>query len=84
METKYYTGAIVVYHHVNAYEEEGHVIVDVIGYEDTSLYEMFYLSKLKENNGSPDDSYSKPSYQRFVLPLHSDKVGEGHCTRWEI
>ncbi|KAL3040941.1 hypothetical protein OYC64_011844 [Pagothenia borchgrevinki] len=77
LETKYYTGAMVVYHHVNAFEDDGHVIFDVIAYSDTSLYNMFYLSKLKE--GFHDESYSKPSYKRFVLPVHSDKgvaVGE--------
>ncbi|KAK5850164.1 hypothetical protein PBY51_014435 [Eleginops maclovinus] len=79
LETKYYTRAMVVYHHVNAFEDDGHVIFDVIAYSDTSLYDMFYLSKLKENPGFQDDSYSTPSYKRFVLPVHSDKgvaVGE--------
>lgn len=63
---------MVVYHHVNAFEDDGHVIFDVIAYSDTSLYDMFYLSKLKE--GLQDESYSKPSYKRFVLPVLSDKV----------
>lgn len=77
VETKYYTGAVVVYHHVNAYEEDGHVIFDVIAYKDNSLYNMFYMSKLKENAGFHDEAYSKPSYKRFVLPLQSDKVRGG-------
>uniref|UniRef100_A0A665V2M5 Beta,beta-carotene 15,15'-dioxygenase-like n=1 Tax=Echeneis naucrates TaxID=173247 RepID=A0A665V2M5_ECHNA len=79
VETKFYTGAMVVYHHVNAFEDDGHVVFDVIAYKDTSLYDMFYLSKLKENTGFPDENYSKPSYKRFVIPVHSDKgiaVGE--------
>lgn len=70
---------MIVYHHVNAYEEEdGHLVFDVIAYEDNSLYDMFYLSKLKGNTGEPDENYSKPNYKRFVLPL-TDKVGR---TRW--
>ncbi|XP_054479186.1 beta,beta-carotene 15,15'-dioxygenase [Anoplopoma fimbria] len=73
VETKYYTGAMVVYHHVNAFEDDGHVIVDVIAYKDNSLYDMFYLSKLKESSSFRDDSYSKPSYKRFALPVESDK-----------
>ncbi|XP_017285368.1 beta,beta-carotene 15,15'-dioxygenase [Kryptolebias marmoratus] len=79
VEMKYYTGAMVVYHHVNAFEDDGHVVFDVIAYNDISLYEMFYLSKLKEAAGSQSEGYSKPSYRRFVLPIHSDKsvaVGE--------
>ncbi|XP_069573047.1 beta,beta-carotene 15,15'-dioxygenase [Brachyistius frenatus] len=78
-ETKYYTEAMVVYHHVNAFEEDGHVVFDVIAYNDNSLYDMFYLSKLRGKAGHPDNSYSKPSYRRFALPVQSDKgvaVGE--------
>ncbi|XP_062297682.1 beta,beta-carotene 15,15'-dioxygenase isoform X2 [Scomber scombrus] len=79
VETKYYTGAMIVYHHVNAFEDNGHVIFDVIAYSDSSLYDMFYLSKLKQNAEFHDDSYSKPGYKRFALPVQSDKgaaVGE--------
>uniref|UniRef100_A0A3B4AVD9 Uncharacterized protein n=1 Tax=Periophthalmus magnuspinnatus TaxID=409849 RepID=A0A3B4AVD9_9GOBI len=78
VETKYYTGAMVVYHHVNAFEEDGHVVFDVIAYRDNSLYNMFYLSKLKEA-GSHDDGYVQPNCRRFVLPVRSDKgvaIGE--------
>lgn len=75
VETKYYTGVMIVYHHVNAFEDDGHVVVDVIAYNDNSLYDMFYLSKLKESAAFNDGGYSKPSYRRFALPIHSNKVG---------
>ncbi|XP_076014027.1 beta,beta-carotene 15,15'-dioxygenase [Genypterus blacodes] len=74
VETKYYSGAMVVYHHVNAFEDEGHVVFDVIAYDDCSLYDMFYLNKLKQ--GTSDEGYSNPKYRRFVLPVHSDKGSE--------
>ncbi|XP_036442999.1 beta,beta-carotene 15,15'-dioxygenase [Colossoma macropomum] len=68
---KYYTGSMVVYHHVNAFEEDGHVIFDVIAYDDNSLYDMFYLDKLKEQDTSgPSKTFSKPKCKRFVLPLN--------------
>lgn len=73
VETKYYTGSMVVYHHVNAFEEDGHVVFDVIAYKDKGVYDMFFLSKLNKN--TQDDAYSKPGYKRFVLPIQSDKVG---------
>lgn len=75
VEIAYHTGSMIVYHHVNAFEEDGHLVFDVIAYKDSSLYDMFYLSKLKENTGKPDENYSKPNYKRFVLPLTADKVG---------
>ncbi|KAM3860245.1 beta,beta-carotene 15,15'-dioxygenase [Diretmus argenteus] len=78
VETKYYTEAMIVYHHVNAFEDDGHVVFDVIACNDNSLYEMFYLSKLKDNPESCE-GYSKPIYRRFAIPLQTDKgskVGE--------
>ncbi|XP_061568941.1 beta,beta-carotene 15,15'-dioxygenase [Cololabis saira] len=73
VETKYFTGPMVVYHHVNAFEDEGHVVFDVIAYNDSSMYDMFYLSKLKEDLSFQGNGYSKPSYRRFALPTQPDK-----------
>ncbi|XP_039899994.1 beta,beta-carotene 15,15'-dioxygenase [Simochromis diagramma] len=73
VETKYYTGAMVLYHHVNAFEDDGHVVFDVIAYTDNSLYDMFYLSNLKEKSQFDEKRVSKPAYKRFALPIHADK-----------
>ncbi|KAK2859340.1 hypothetical protein Q5P01_003960 [Channa striata] len=70
VETKYYTGAMVVYHHVNAFEDDGHVIFDVIAYNDDKLYDMFYL---KRNTDGGEVSFAKSSYRRFALPIQADK-----------
>nr|XP_020462100.1 beta,beta-carotene 15,15'-dioxygenase-like [Monopterus albus] len=72
VETKYYTGAMVVYHHVNAFEDNGHVIVDVIAYDDTRLYDMFYL---KEDVPGKHhyESFPKPRYTRLALPIQRDE-----------
>ncbi|XP_066569909.1 beta,beta-carotene 15,15'-dioxygenase [Amia ocellicauda] len=79
VSTKFFTNALVVYHHVNAYEDDGHLVVDVIAYKDNSLYEMFYLASLQPNSSSGEAKgklTSKPNYERFVLPLQSDKEAE--------
>ncbi|KAG7327290.1 hypothetical protein KOW79_008896 [Hemibagrus wyckioides] len=73
VDVKYYTDTMVVYHHVNAFEDDGYVIVDVIAYDDYSLYDMFYLDKLKKQAAS--DTVVLPKYKRFVLPL-TDKSAE--------
>ncbi|KAG7259623.1 hypothetical protein CRUP_024553, partial [Coryphaenoides rupestris] len=80
--TKFLAGQMVFYHHVNAFEDDGHVIFDVIGYDDNSLYDMFYLDKLKENAEVQTMAYSKPTYRRFALPLREDAgaVGENLVT----
>lgn len=82
VETKFYTGSMITYHHVNAYEEDDHLVFDIIAYKDNKLYDMFYLSELKENPEKAGENYSKPSYKRFVLPLTSDKVGARGHTWW--
>uniref|UniRef100_A0A3Q2Z5W0 Beta-carotene oxygenase 1 n=1 Tax=Hippocampus comes TaxID=109280 RepID=A0A3Q2Z5W0_HIPCM len=76
VETKYYTEAMVVYHHVNAFEVDGCVIFDVIAYKDNGLYDMFYVRNLKETPGSRNENYSKPSYKRFALPVQGAAIGE--------
>ncbi|XP_030621009.1 beta,beta-carotene 15,15'-dioxygenase [Chanos chanos] len=74
--TKFYTNAMVVYHHVNAFEEDGHLVFDVVAYNDNSLYDMFFLETLKQQKESGNSStYCRPKYKRFALPL-TDKGGE--------
>uniref|UniRef100_A0A4W3IN57 Beta-carotene oxygenase 1 n=1 Tax=Callorhinchus milii TaxID=7868 RepID=A0A4W3IN57_CALMI len=76
LSTKYYTDALVVYHHVNAYEEDGHVIFDIVAYNDNSLYDMFYLKILKLDDAAFEKqgkTFSSPSCRRFVIPLQHDK-----------
>ncbi|XP_029463996.1 beta,beta-carotene 15,15'-dioxygenase-like [Rhinatrema bivittatum] len=71
--TKFYTDALVVYHHVNAYEEDGHLVVDIIAHKDNSLYEIFYLANLKLDFDVNSSLTLLPVCQRFVIPLHHDK-----------
>ena len=55
------------FHHVNAYEEAGNVIVDVCGYPDASVIKAFYLHNLRK--GLKDVTYSNPSIRRYSLPI---------------
>nr|XP_048293311.1 beta,beta-carotene 15,15'-dioxygenase isoform X1 [Myodes glareolus] len=74
--TKFYTDPMVVFHHVNAYEEEGCVVFDVIAYEDSSLYQLFYLANLNQNFEENSRMTSVPTLERFAVPLHMDKNAE--------
>lgn len=76
LSTKFYTDCMVVYHHVNAYEEDNHIVFDVIGYKDNSLYDMFYLANLNENFDEKNVLTSVPLCKRFVIPLQHDKNAE--------
>ncbi|XP_051884111.1 beta,beta-carotene 15,15'-dioxygenase-like isoform X2 [Pristis pectinata] len=78
LPTKFCTDALVVYHHVNAYEENSHLVFDIIAYEDNSLYEMFYLTnmKLADNEFKKGKKFTFPQCRRFVIPLDIDKNTE--------
>lgn len=65
---------MVLFHHVNAYEEEDHVVFDIISYKDNSLYQMFYLKNLDGNFENNTKLNSIPTCKRFVIPLQYDKV----------
>uniref|UniRef100_UPI00358ED6D2 beta,beta-carotene 15,15'-dioxygenase-like isoform X1 n=1 Tax=Myxine glutinosa TaxID=7769 RepID=UPI00358ED6D2 len=69
----YYSTPFVVYHHVNAYEVDGHIVFDVIAHNDNRMYEMFYMANLRnwDSDGSTISCLSQ--CRRYVIPLHMDK-----------
>ncbi|XP_032925240.1 beta,beta-carotene 15,15'-dioxygenase isoform X1 [Catharus ustulatus] len=71
--TKFYTDAMVFFHHINAYEEDGHIVFDIIAYTDNSLYDMFYLKNLGKDFEENVKLTSIPTCKRFVVPLQYDK-----------
>lgn len=71
----------MVFHHVNAYEDEGHVVFDMIIYEESNIYEMFYIQNMTQETSQfveNNKSFSPPIVQRFVLPLNVQKVQNNH------
>lgn len=76
LSTKYYADAFVVFHHINAYEEDGHVVFDLITYQDSNLYDMFYIRNMRQDIDEfikTNKDFSSPTCQRFVLPINIDK-----------
>ncbi|XP_006641394.2 beta,beta-carotene 15,15'-dioxygenase isoform X1 [Lepisosteus oculatus] len=76
LSSKFYADALVVFHHVNAYEEKEHIVFDIIAYKDSSLYDMFYLANLQQESETFIEKHklsSPPVCKRFVLPLGSDQ-----------
>ncbi|XP_077610336.1 beta,beta-carotene 15,15'-dioxygenase [Crocuta crocuta] len=76
LPTKFYTDPMVVFHHVNAYEEDGCLLFDVIAYEDGSLYQLFYLANLNQDFEENSRLTSIPTLRRFAVPLEVDKNAE--------
>lgn len=77
VSTRFYTDALVVFHHINAYEDDGHVVFDFICYKDSKLYDMFYIQNMTQETSSFIESnkdFSPPACKRFVVPLNVDRV----------
>ncbi|XP_063045079.1 beta,beta-carotene 15,15'-dioxygenase-like [Engraulis encrasicolus] len=72
VSTKFYGDPFVVFHHINAYEEDNHVVFDLITYKDSHLYDMFYIENMVQDSDKFTESnkdFSPPVCQRFVLPI---------------
>ena len=53
------------FHHVNAFEQSGELVCDVVTYEDSSIIDKLYLDRLR----SPEPSPAVGTLQRYRLPL---------------
>jgi beta,beta-carotene 9',10'-dioxygenase len=63
------TDPFFCFHHVNAYEENGSVVVDACTFEDAQIIEDLYLDRLRE--GKP---VARAELRRFRIDLSSQRV----------
>lgn len=64
------TDAFFAFHHVNAHEADGELVVDLVGYDDASVIESFYLHRLEE----PDLRIPPGTLRRYRIPLAGGDV----------
>ncbi|XP_045113371.1 beta,beta-carotene 15,15'-dioxygenase-like [Portunus trituberculatus] len=69
--TKYASDAFLTFHHTNAYEEDGHLVVDLCAIKSGEVISQFLLKNLSQDDFkvSPSDL---PHHRRYVLPLHTE------------
>ena len=65
---RYTSEAFFSFHHANAFEREGEIIVDLSAYPDVSVIGDFYLERLRGKNMT-SDSAAKSEFRRYHLPL---------------
>jgi carotenoid cleavage dioxygenase-like enzyme len=75
----FHTDACFAFHHVNAYEQHGEVIVDVCAYPDPRVIEDLYLERLRA--GKP---ISPASLTRFRLRLTDRSVSSERLADGDI
>src|SRR3954451_11910209 len=64
--------AVFSFHHVNAFERDGEVVVDLCEYEDASIIRSLYLDRLR---GGGDARLPQARLRRWRLPLGGGGAG---------
>ncbi|XP_064095619.1 carotenoid isomerooxygenase-like [Macrobrachium nipponense] len=64
VSTRYTTEAFVIFHHTNAYEKDGHLVIDLAATSDGEI-----ITKAMSENGLSKDSPILGTHRRFILPL---------------
>ncbi|XP_031559099.1 beta,beta-carotene 9',10'-oxygenase-like [Actinia tenebrosa] len=57
------------FHHVNAFETDSEIVVDLCGYDDANIIQLLYLHELRGKEGSGPKKTSIPSVRRYQIPL---------------
>jgi carotenoid cleavage dioxygenase-like enzyme len=66
----YQTGPFFAFHHVNAFERDGELVIDLCAYDDASIVRALYLDRVRSAEpGIPD-----ATLRRYVLPLGGGEV----------
>ncbi|GFY54121.1 beta,beta-carotene 9',10'-oxygenase [Trichonephila inaurata madagascariensis] len=81
LDTVYISKPFFVFHHINMYEEDSHLKVDLCAYDDGEVVKSLYVKALEEMFSNPKNAARGPfvsKVERFVLPLNvgSDKAGD--------
>ncbi|MCI4394421.1 hypothetical protein PGIGA_G00168520 [Pangasianodon gigas] len=69
---KYHTKALSTFHQINAFEEDGFLIMDMCCSDDGQALNIYFLQNLRKSGEALDEVYNSiDSYfpRRFVLPL---------------
>jgi len=71
LPVKYYTDPYFAFHHVNAYEKNGYLIIDLCAGENgRKLLESLYIENMKKKNDDPSKIVATGDARRYVIPLN--------------
>lgn len=73
MPVKYYTKALSTFHQINAFEQDGFLMLDMCCSDDGEAINNFLIQNMRQSGEALDEMYntmSRPLPRRFVLPLH--------------
>ena len=65
------TDAVFAFHHVNAFEQDNEIVVDVCASEDAEVVRAFYLDRLR----TPNPGAPRPWLERWRIDTATKRVG---------
>ncbi|KAL1022412.1 hypothetical protein UPYG_G00026650 [Umbra pygmaea] len=81
IDHKFRTSAFNLFHHINTYEDDGFIVVDVCTWKGHEfVYNYLYLANLRENWGDIKKAAMRapqPEVRRYVLPTDVHKEAQG-------
>ncbi|XP_020392730.1 carotenoid-cleaving dioxygenase, mitochondrial [Rhincodon typus] len=70
---KYYSKAFSTFHHINAFEDDGFIVLDLCSFDNGNVINNITLQNLRQSGEALDEVYNtlpKGFPRRFVLPLN--------------
>lgn len=74
------TDAFFTFHHVNAFEADGAVVVDLVAYPDARIIEDLYLSNLRDSS----ETHATAELRRYRIPLGSGGIEQERLSEQTI
>lgn len=82
---KYVADAFFTFHHINAYEQDGFVVMDICGSKDGSLVQTATIESMRSGQFNVGEGSSSRA-ERYVLPLEIPQVIQQqlmkHMVQW--
>jgi carotenoid cleavage dioxygenase-like enzyme len=69
---RYETDAFFTFHHINAFDRGGEVVVDLCAYDDASVIDRLYMDNLRTGAGATPGSIPTP--RRYTIDLEGGSV----------
>ena len=76
LPTTYTAPPILLFHHINAWEEDDHLVIDFSGTIHGTQYSCFFFSNLRKSDNDPSKIFPDSKACRLVLPLKVPDKGE--------
>ncbi|XP_075540387.1 carotenoid-cleaving dioxygenase, mitochondrial-like [Dermacentor variabilis] len=69
LRTRFLADPLFFFHAVNAFEDDGHIVFDMVAYDDASIMDRYYLDRIRNGMNEDIDPGCQGHFRRFVIPV---------------